>query len=97
MSFEPNERICENALLAVKQCNGKSMGRDYAFFYSYCYPGLETICCRFCALEQVREICLYGAISMKEGEGLADLLMMERERNWEREINRYGVRRINSL
>lgn len=34
---------------------------------------------------------------MKEGEGLADLLMMERERNWEREINRYGVRRINSL
>lgn len=85
VSFEPNERICENTLLAVKQCNGKSVGRDYAFFYSYCYPGLETICCRFCALEQVGEICLYGAISMKEGEGLADLLMMEGERNWERE------------
>lgn len=50
-------------------------------FYSYCYPGLETICCGFCALEQVGEICLCGAISMKEGEGLADLLMMERERN----------------
>ena len=40
-------------------------------FYSYCYPGLETICCGFCALEQVGEICLCGAISMKEGEGLA--------------------------
>lgn len=80
VSLEPNEKICENTLLAVKQCNGKSMG-GIMHFYSYCYPGLETICCGFCALEQVGEICLCGAISMKEGEGLADLLMMERERN----------------
>lgn len=55
------------------------------YFSSYCYPGLQTICCGFRALEQVGEICLYGAISMKEGERLADLLMMEGERNWERE------------
>lgn len=84
VSFEPDERLCENTLLAVKQCNGKSMG-GIVYFSSYCYPGLQTICCGFRALEQVGEICLYGAISMKEGEGLADLLMMEGERNWERE------------
>lgn len=84
VSFEPDERLCENTLLAVKQCNGKSMG-GIVYFSSYCYPGLQTICCGFRALEQVGEICLYGAISMKEGEGLEDLLMMEGERNWERE------------
>lgn len=62
VSFEPDERLCENTLLAVKQCNGKSMG-GIVYFSSYCYPGLQTICCGFRALEQVGEICLYGAIS----------------------------------
>ena len=68
------------------------------YFYSYCCPGLETICCGFRVLEQVGEICLYRAICMKEGDGAGRSIDdRKREKQGEREINRYGVRRIDSL
>ena len=34
-------------------------------------------------------------MSCRERGGLVGLLVTEKERNWEREINRYGLRRIN--
>lgn len=65
---------------------------------SFCFvQGVEIVCCGFHMLVQVGEICRCGAICVKEGDGSVALLVRERERNWERGINRYGVRRINSL
>lgn len=46
-------------------------------------------------LVQVGEICRCGAICVKEGDGSVALLVRERERNWERGINRYDDININ--
>lgn len=59
----------------------------------------------FCSLCRVRGLGCWrwvlhistgrGVCPCRERGGLVGLLVIEKERNWEREINRYGLRRIN--
>lgn len=50
------------------------------YFYSFCCPGFEIVCSGLCRLAQGGGIC-----PCRERDGLVGLLMIERERNWERD------------
>lgn len=72
--------LCENTLFTIKQSEDKSIGGIYVFILI-----VEIICCGVHVFGQVKEICLYRAICVKERDRSGEPIDRKRRNLGERE------------